>query len=252
MTDADELAKLAAMHNAGSLTDEEFTAAKARLLGDSAGGHAPAAEPSHRSRWVAIAAVAVLLLGLGATAAVVASSSDSTSTAEDTQPTTGPTTRTTTSHGPLILAPSTTRVEVTPTTVDRRQAAMDAFATVQRTNQQLVSTLEAPYNAKTMTAEDFVSYCSLLSEPYAAWAVSLHNVRWPPDASAQVGKLADYYNILSGFYTVCSTTDPGSSQMEELSRQHRQLAADLVVAELDAAAALGWTACADGPPPCFP
>ena len=248
MTDADELAKLAAMHAAGSLTGDEFTAAKARLLSDSASGDSPAAEPSHRGRWVAIAAVAVLLLGLGATAAVVASSSDSTSTAEDTQPTAGPTT----SHGPLILAPSTTRVEVTPTTVDRRQAAMDAFATIQRTNQQLVSTLEAPYNAKTMTAEDFVSYCSLLSEPYAAWAVSLRNVRWPPDASAQVGKLADDYNILSGLYSECSTTDPASPRLQDLSRANRQLAGELLVAELDAASAVGWTACADGPPPCFP
>ena len=49
MTDADELAKLATMHAAGSLTDDEFIAAKARLLGDVRRDIAPLM-PTHRTR----------------------------------------------------------------------------------------------------------------------------------------------------------------------------------------------------------
>lgn len=62
MYDSDELAKLADLHQRGSLTDEEFARAKARLLDGkaAAGGAAPSARPAapaadalhalHRSR----------------------------------------------------------------------------------------------------------------------------------------------------------------------------------------------------------
>ena len=84
-----ELTKLAAMPAAGSLTDDEFTTAKTRLLSDAARGVAPAPQRSHRGRWVFISAV-VVLLGIGTPAAILLSASDSTSKAEDTQPTSGP------------------------------------------------------------------------------------------------------------------------------------------------------------------
>lgn len=255
MTDADELGKLAAMHAAGSLTDDEFTAAKARLLSDAARIEAPAPRQSHRGRWVVVSGI-IALIGLGATAAVVASRSGSTSkgasTQPDTQPTTGPTTRPTVSHPPLILAPTTTRPEPTPSTLNPRQKAMDTYVSIQRGYDQVMATLDAPLNGKTMTSEQFVNYCSLRAEPYASRAASLRDVSWPTYADTQVSKLADYYEIISGFYTDCSTTDPTSSKMWVLNREYQQLVADLVVLEADAAAAVGWTACADGPPPCYP
>ena len=247
MTDADELAKLAEMHATGSLTDAEFTTAKARLLRDASPGDPSAYGKSHRGRWAVVAGI-VALIGFGATAAIVASGSDaSTTKAESTQPTTGPTS----SHPPLILAP-TTRPNPTPTTVSSRQQAMDAFVSIQRGYNHITATLGAPYSGKTMTAEEFVKYCSLFAEPYASWATSLRDETWPTYASTQISKLADYYNIIAGFYTECSTTDPASPRMQDLNRQHGQLVASLVVLEFDAAATLGWTACADGSPPCYP
>lgn len=64
MGDSDELAKLAELHQRGALSDEEFARAKARVLGEPAGGtgtgggRAPAAEALHvlrrsrEDRWI--------------------------------------------------------------------------------------------------------------------------------------------------------------------------------------------------------
>lgn len=235
MTDADELAKLATMHAAGSLTDDEFIAAKARLLGD-VHRDIKRLRPTHRNRWLTAAAITVLI-GAAVTVAIVASGNDTPSKA-DSRPST-----------PERPTTETTATMVSPALIQQEFA--DTFAKTQTDYTDRTAALSRQFDGG-MTAEDFARYCSVVAPTYASWAADLGAEDWPDYAAIEISNLSRYYSTLSGLFGECAVTDPASQRMADLSDQFQQLVAVGVVVELDAAAALGWTACTDAPPPCFP